>query len=78
MNDLLDRGKLIRSHFKNVFRFNPPAADKYLCWCRVSNPSSRLRRTFGLELSRAARVSAQPLGEDGILNQNPIFEIASK
>jgi hypothetical protein len=25
----------------------------------------------------AARVPAKPLGEDGILNQNPIFETAS-
>jgi hypothetical protein len=26
----------------------------------------------------AARVPAKPLGEDGILNQNPIFEMGSK
>jgi hypothetical protein len=29
------------------------------------------------KLRRAARVPAKPLGEDGILNQNPIFEIGS-
>jgi hypothetical protein len=29
----------------------------------------------GLKLGPAARVPAKPLGEDGILNQNPIFEI---
>ena len=31
----------------------------------------------GLKLGPAARVPAKPLGEDGILNQNPIFEIGS-
>ena len=31
----------------------------------------------GLQLGRAARVPAKPLGEDGILNQNPIFEMGS-
>ena len=29
------------------------------------------------KLGPAARVPAKPLGEDGILNQNPIFEIGS-
>jgi hypothetical protein len=31
----------------------------------------------GFKLGPAARVPAKPLGEDGILNQNPIFETAS-
>jgi hypothetical protein len=31
----------------------------------------------GLKLGPAARVPAKPLGEDGILNQNPIFEMDS-
>jgi hypothetical protein len=31
----------------------------------------------GLKLGHAVRVPAKPLGEDGILNQNPIFEIGS-
>jgi hypothetical protein len=64
-----------------------------LCWCLVANPSTRLRRTSGLrptkrirsdgessnagKLGPAARVPAKPLGEDGILNQNPIFEMGS-
>ena len=34
--------------------------------------------TCGLKLGPAARVSAKPLGQDGTLNQNPIFEMASK
>jgi len=29
------------------------------------------------KLGPAARVPAKPLGEDGILNQNPIFEMGS-
>ena len=29
------------------------------------------------KLGPAARVSAKPLGEDGNLNQNPFFEMAS-
>jgi hypothetical protein len=29
------------------------------------------------KLGSAARVPAKPLGEDGILNQNPIFEMGS-
>jgi hypothetical protein len=32
----------------------------------------------GLKLGPAARVPAKPSGEDGIWNQNPIFETASK
>jgi hypothetical protein len=35
------------------------------------------RRTSGLKLGTAAPVPAKPLGEDGILNQNPIFEMDS-
>ena len=31
----------------------------------------------GFKLGPAARVPAKPLGEDGILNQNPIFEMGS-
>ena len=31
----------------------------------------------GLKLGPDARVPAKPLGEDGILNQNPIFEMDS-
>ena len=31
----------------------------------------------GFKLGPAARVPAKPLGEDGILNQNPIFEMDS-
>jgi hypothetical protein len=30
------------------------------------------------KLDPAARVPAKPLGEDGILNQNPIFETGSR
>jgi len=55
-------------------------------------PSGHLKNVFwslafggiGASLSRnagkrgpAARVPAEPLGEDGILNQNPIFETAA-
>jgi hypothetical protein len=32
----------------------------------------------GFKLGPAARVPAKPLGEDGILNQNPIFETVSR
>jgi len=32
----------------------------------------------GLKRGPATRVSAKPLSEDGILNQNPIFEMGSK
>ena len=31
----------------------------------------------GLQLGPAARDPAKPLSEDGILNQNPIFELGS-
>jgi len=31
----------------------------------------------GFKLGPAARVPAKPSGEDGILNQNPIFEMGS-
>jgi hypothetical protein len=37
----------------------------------------RFRRTCGLKLGPIARVSAKPLGEDGIWNQNPIVEMTS-
>ena len=40
----------------------------------------RLRRTCGLKLGPAAPVPAKPRfsrGEEGILNQNPIFEMGS-
>jgi len=33
--------------------------------------------SYAGKLGPAARVSAKPLGEDGILNQNPIFEMGS-
>jgi hypothetical protein len=42
--------------------------------------SIRLRRTCGLKLGPAVRVPAKPRfsrGEEGILNQNPIFETGS-
>jgi hypothetical protein len=32
----------------------------------------------GFKLGPAVRVPAKPLGEDGILNQNPIFEMDSR
>ncbi len=53
----------------------------------IQQHASGLRPTKGIwsggnsrsegRLSPAARVPAKPLGEDGILNQNPIFEMAS-
>jgi len=36
-----------------------------------------LMYSSGMKLGPAARVSAKPLGEDGNLSQNPIFEMAS-
>ncbi len=37
-----------------------------------------LKYACGLKIVPAALVPAQPLSEDGTLNQNPIFEMASR
>ena len=65
---------------------------QYLCWYLVSNPqhtivASGLRPTGSIrsdgesrtagKRGPVARVTAKPLGEDGILNQNPILDTAS-
>ena len=62
--------KVARSHLKNVFWPNifVDAAFKILDIQQYAS---------GLKLGPAVRVPAKPLGEDGILNQNPIFERAS-
>jgi len=49
-------------------------------WVPSFKSSIRLRRTCGLKLGPAVRVPAKPhlsRGEEGILNQNPIFEMGS-
>ena len=63
-------GPSIRTHLKNVFWPNifVGAAFKIL---NIQQYAS------GFKLGPAARVPAKPLGEDGILNQNPIFEKGS-
>jgi hypothetical protein len=60
----------IRTHLKNVF------------WPNIFVGASLQildiqQYASGLKLGPAARVPAKPLGEDGILNQNPIFEMGS-
>jgi hypothetical protein len=62
-------------------------------WCPALNPRHTIvclrftpteilgsdgKSRFAGKLGPAARVPAKPLGEDGILNQNPIFEMGSK
>jgi hypothetical protein len=59
-----------RTHLKNVF------------WPNIFVGASLQildiqQYASGLKLGPAARVPAKPLGEDGILNQNPIFEMGS-
>jgi hypothetical protein len=70
---MCDGHLFIRTHLKNVFW--PPAffggigASIQI----LDNPQV----ACGLKLGPAARVPAKPLGEDGILNQNPIIEMGS-
>ena len=44
---------------------------------RFKSSTYYIQYACGLKLDSAARVPAKPLSEDGILNQNPIFEMAS-
>jgi hypothetical protein len=65
---------IIRTHLKNVFW--PPA---FIGGIGASFQILDIQQyASGLKLGTAARVPAKPLGEDGILNQNPIFETGSK
>ena len=62
---------LIRTQLKNVF------------WPNIFVGASLQildiqQYASGLKLGPVARVPAKPLGEDGILNQNPIFEMGSR
>jgi hypothetical protein len=54
---------------------------QYLCWClafqRCWIPHLILYGLWVTNRKSAARVPAKPLGEGGILNQNPIFEMGS-
>jgi hypothetical protein len=60
----------VRSHLKNVFWPNIfVGASLQILYIQ--------QYASGLKFGPAARVPAKPLGEDGILNQNPIFEMAS-
>jgi hypothetical protein len=59
-----------RTHLKNVF------------WPHIFVGASfqildNHQVACGLKLGSAPRVPAKPLGEDGIWNQNPIFEMGS-
>jgi hypothetical protein len=65
---------IIRTQLKNVFW--PPA---FIGGIGASFQILDIQQyASGLKLGTAARVPAKPLGEDGILNQNPIFETGSK
>jgi hypothetical protein len=79
-------GTNFRTHFKNVFWPNIfvgaslPRVAGFPIWSYRSCGSQILdiqQYASGLKLGPAARVPAKPLGEDGILNQNPIFEMGS-
>ena len=58
--------------------FQIPDLQQYACGFRPTKiiGSDGKSRSAG-KLGPAARVPAKPLGEDGILNQNPIFEMGS-
>jgi hypothetical protein len=61
---------VIRTHLKNVFW--PPA---FIGGIGATFQILNIQQyASGLKLGPAARVPAKPSGEDGILNQNPIFE----
>jgi len=61
---------LSRTHLKNVFWPN--------IFVGASLQILNIQQyASGLKLGPAARVPAKPLGEDGILNQNPIIEMDS-
>jgi hypothetical protein len=82
----LNDDKILSTHLKNVFWPNifVGASFKIL---NIQQHASGLRPTkivrsggkssIAGKLGPAARVPAKPLGEDGILNQNPIFETGS-
>ena len=61
---------MVRTHLKNVFWPNLFVGASFQIF-NIQQYAS------GLKLGPAARVPAKPLGEDGILNQNPIFEKGS-
>ena len=63
---------LSRTHLKNVFW--PPAFGGIGASLKILNIQ---QYASGFKLGPAACVPAKPLGEDGILNQNPIFEMGS-
>jgi hypothetical protein len=75
-----------RTHLKNVFWPNLFVGASFQI-LNIQQYASGLRPTRGIrsdgessnagKLGPAARVPAKPLGEDGILNQNPIFEMGS-
>jgi len=65
---------MIKSHLKNVFW--PPA---FFGGIEASfQILDNQQVACGFKPGSAARVPAKPLGEDGILNQNPFFEAAYK
>ena len=78
---------IFRIHLKNVFwpnifvgaSFQILDIQQYACGLRPTDSirSDGESRNAG-KLRPAARVPAKPLGEEGILNQNPIFEMDSK
>jgi len=79
---------VIRTHLKNVFwspafggigaAFQILDIQQYASGLRPTKfiGSDGKSRSAG-KLGPAARVPAKPLGEDGILNQNPTFEMGS-
>jgi hypothetical protein len=78
--------KKARTHLKNVFwpnifvgaSFQILDIQQYASGFRPTKiiESGGKSRSAG-KLGCAARVPAKPIGEDGILNQNPIFEMGS-
>ena len=64
--------KKARTHLKNVFW--PPAFGGIGASLQIPDIQ---QYASGLKLGSAARVPAKPIGKDGILNQNPIFEMGS-
>jgi hypothetical protein len=65
--------RFVRSHLKNVFW--PPAFGGIGASFQILDNQ---QVACGLKLGSVALVSAKPLGEDGIWNQNPIFEMTSR
>jgi hypothetical protein len=59
-----------RTHLKNVFWPNIFVGAEFKI-LDIQQYAS------GFKFGPAVRVPAKPLGEDGILNQNPIFEMGS-